>query len=873
VVRISRILVVTLVCLLLSPSILPPVITVSQSKPPASTTKNYYADKIHLGLHNKGVEHMGVYCWENVTLTREGYADLEITMEVYSEKLVNLYKSALKFPDVDEEVRERFLKALSLEQEMLFGFHIAEFKNLDVTQTSASTIFLHITASAIPRYIGAEEIGNVIKIEIESASPGSVKEFLGQQISLTNLLMQSFDGYQIFVKEIHLRFFTDNETTIEDQSIERGRYLINGCTVELTPASYPENSYMKIRVTVNENKKRIDGKGDLDVSLFSIKLSTDSSSFDKTVLSFEGDNNANKSVYDIPWSWAMDFDPVHLEGEENGIYYSIDLDFYLAFDGILHYAARDWCNYEVWVNTLVIAGLETYIYVSGEFEKTWSIPLYPAKNLSYKSYGWCGDLAVEIVVLPSVEAEITVEAEGYIYASLFPEAQFDLVAGGYLTINWGYPPLIYTPKFSYTMGGSFDKSFEAEFEAKIIPGMKFRLAVLLYGVVGPELTAHPYLDGRFGFNTDTGLWWRADLYIDLLVGVNFLAEIRWEWPAPICHVILKRWKGGNPPGEDTTPPVTTLSVGPMDRGYVGKKLYLWFNATDKGKVVSGVKTTKYRLPEAQDNSWKELDYPVDDYVRERSPKKDFNIEFYSIDKAGNKEAKNVLPLKADLKDPDSYLEFEGPYIDYDGEVFHILRNKTEVLLLGKDIGSRRTDYRVWLLVEHEGELMVINCTRWFNCDDSYKRGWGCIFHDTGNYKVKWIVEDKVGNCNYREITLVVKDRLEEASIAITFPKMGDFVILDGFLVLHSPFYTKRVFIACRYVHCEAQTTGDVIKKVEFECDGKTVVKEYPDEDSIYRARIRGVSAGEHLLTVRGYNYCNEVVAEDCVKILVLIPID
>ncbi len=810
------------------------------------------------------IDHIGIYCWENATFTRNGHVSINAIMKVFSNELVELYKRALGIPDIDPIRKEKFLRGFSQEQEMMYGFHIANFKELKISQPKPDVLYIHISADAIPTYTYTKESNHTVRVRIIGADPDHLTEFLNHQTAMAEALIQSIDNHRFFVKRSFVSFFAERSVSIIKIGVEEGNYLVNGHMLKIRRTIKDNSLGLMVDLTVDKNKKKM-GKNEKINNLFSVEIELNSERFEEKDAFSDYNPDGEKTSYDIPWRWVKDFDIISLEGEEDGVYYSIDMDFYLALDGTLHYATSGWSHYEAWVDTNIIVGLETYVYVSGEFEKSWSIPLYSSKSLSEESYDWCGSLAIEVTVVVSAEAELKISAEGQLYASLKPEARFNLVAGGYLDITWSNPPLHYKPKFSYSMGGSFEKTFDLECGANIVPGMKVRFTVLLYNVVGPELTAHLYLDGKIGFSTETGTWWRADICLDLLAGVNFLACIHWEWPVPLYHIIIKTWEGGNPP-EDKTPPITNLSVGPMNRGYVGKQVYLWFNSTDRGNMVSGVKLIKYRIPEAEDNGWKELDYPPDSCIEEIAPGEDFSIEYYSIDNAGNKEEKKTIHLKADLNKPELNINFEGPYVDCGDGVYQI-GNKTKVKFLGRDVGLRRTDFRIWTFIENNDNL-TIHCTEWFDCRNELWKGIELEFPIPGNYKVKWIAEDKVGNCRYREVSLMV----DKPSIAIISPKMGDITIFDR-ITVNFPLYPYRLFVGCRYVQCKVKVVSEgTIEKVEFECDGKRVIEEYPNELGIYEAKIKGVSSGKHRLIARGYNQNGEVIAEDSIMIHVIAPI-
>jgi len=100
-----------------------------------------------------------------------------------------------------------------------------------------------------------------------------------------------------------------------------------------------------------------------------------------------------------------------------------------------------------------------------------------------------------------------------------------------------------------------------------------------------------------------------------------------------------------PPSDDTTPPVTTINFyGKMGKdGWFISKVLINLTASDD---LSGVNITFYRI---NDNDWeiyiKHFDF-FDNGVH--------NIEFYSIDNAGNKENVKSAELRIDQ---------EGPFID------------------------------------------------------------------------------------------------------------------------------------------------------------------------------------------------------------------
>lgn len=92
---------------------------------------------------------------------------------------------------------------------------------------------------------------------------------------------------------------------------------------------------------------------------------------------------------------------------------------------------------------------------------------------------------------------------------------------------------------------------------------------------------------------------------------------------------------------DNTPPKTNINLtGEKNGDWFLSNVIVKFNATD---ALSGVKTTKYRIEESE---WQNYSNPF-----ELTTDGIFNITYYSVDKAGNKEEEKITTVKIDKSPP------------------------------------------------------------------------------------------------------------------------------------------------------------------------------------------------------------------------------
>jgi len=731
---------------------------------------------------------------ENVELLEDGTVYLKMMMDISSPDLVSLYKDSFGISEdaaeIDEEVplsttrfiemekddgtiveneiiepvREGFYEGISEEQKHLFGFHVTEFHSSRlVSENLENNLKIQVEASAVPYVTDVDKPGSETKITLSSAPADNSNYFIISQMELTKTMLHSFSGEQIFKKSVDMTInFPKNANIIKVNT--RGQNLDFGAAYLQTAVSTQSQRTIKFNEEwVLIERESLLHEENID-ELFMVQYIVPTSSSLQDYVTYNYDFNT-ETLDDDPWSWSTDWDIISLSGSSGDVSWSVDVDLYLTLSGSLHVDLLGTCIYAEFG---VLAGLEVTVDIDGSWSHTFN--LLGGMLFSGKKYSWRGMQVLAIVVTVDPEAQLYVEVGGTVHVYINPEANFNLKAGGDLDFVWAWPPVHFTPIFEFTTGGSFGYDYQVSAYAKVRPSLGFGISLLVFGVIGPRITPTLYLEGEIGYDSSSGAYWKAELGFDLLVGIQFTPWIHWNWPDPIYHTPLVTWKGTFEP-PDNTPPETALFMGPEVNGYVGPVAFFWFEVIDPGAEASGVKETKFRIPEATDNSWHDFNYDYTYLILTGID--DYHVKYYSVDNCINQETTNSKTIHADLVKPIGGLSFDGWYREEDEGVYTILCDDTHVYLLGKDEGARSTNARVWYCAEHESGFT----TEWrlSEYDDKWS-GWDLTFEDTGEWTVTWVVEDGVWNVVAYSLTFYV-EILDYPDLNVD-PKNHDFGVMD-----------------------------------------------------------------------------------------------
>ncbi|RLF60055.1 MAG: hypothetical protein DRN25_03345 [Thermoplasmata archaeon] len=818
---------------------------------------------------------------EEINIQNNGYADVDVTIHTSSPKLIDLYKKSLGVPDnidkidmevpyqtsrslflqtddgtiaekkVIEPVRERFFEGVAEEQKFLYGFHITRFKGSRIySMDSDREIFINVKFEALPRITDVAGDQTFKILTLESAPSDVINRFIVEQMKLSEVMMQSFSGVQIFIKNVKIKFRLPENAKVVDMKEIQKSFNFGSAYLNTTLSIKTTNQIILSEKWSVFEGQQITKKSEID-KFFKISYKIDSMTDFPECSTMDYDIS---DIYDEPWTWSWDWDIISLEGEEGGVSYSVDVDLYLTLSGLLHVDLGDSVIY---ADFGINAGLEVDATISGEFEKTWH--LLGGMKISGIEYSWRGIQPMAVTPVVEPEAQLYVSVGGSVHIYINPEADFSLKAGGDLDFVWEWPPVHFTPIFDYSLGGSFDKTFELSCRATIKPSLGFALSLLMFEVIGPRITPTVYCEGEIGYDFDGGLYWKAVLGFDLYVGIQFTRFIHYDWPEPIYNVPIASWKGTFNP-TDTTPPTTVLYMGPKVNGYVGPLAFFWFKAKDIGPEGEGVSTTKFRIPEASDNSWHVFDRSLTYLII--TDKADYHVEYYSIDKEGNQEDTKTETVQADLTPPDIGIDFDGPYKKIGDNHYEVYKDLTIVSLVGRESGPRKTKVRVWFTAEHEGDKTEWNCTDFYGGE--YWYGWKLVFRDTGRWTVTWVAEDGVWNVRCCQVTIDVKE--QAYNIEIVSPKPGDVFLFNSYF-LGFPYPFLPMYLLCTQVDCRARA-GAGVAKVVFECGEVTDIDDSPVDDCFSGSLHIGSSGEILLLTLKAkaYDRKGNLVDEDSIKI-------
>jgi hypothetical protein len=830
---------------------------------------------------NQNAENINLDIKEDINIKNDGSAELDITMELSSKKLIDLYKESLgvtsDLTEVDmeipeqtnrqiflekddgtiqeqefvEPVRERFFDGIIEEQKFLYGVHITEFISSRIYSSNLNNeLFINVKADALPYITNIAD--NVITIQ--SAPKQTTNTFIIEQMELSKVMIQSFSGNQVYTKNVDININLPKNAEIKNFE-NNGKFFDFGSasfSTDLTTKTASEIGFSE-EWNIFEGEK-ITKENEIN-NLFSFNYEVEST---KELLDFSNFNyDFDMSTFnDEPWSWSTNWDLITLEDNEGDLTYLIDVDLYLTLSGSLHV---DLGKSKIYAQFGITAGLEVDVTISGQYTDTFN--LLGGMQISGDQYSWRGCQALAVTVHVEPEAQIYVSVQGSVYIHFNPEANFNLKAGGDLDFQWAWPPVHFKPIFDFTTGGSLgDPTIQLSCSATVKPSLGFALSLLVFEIIGPRITPTIYFEGQIGWDSNDGAYWKGELGFDLFVGIQFTRFLHYNWPDPVYNTPLKTWKGTFNP-VDNSPPTTTLYMGPEVNGYVGPLAFFWFKAKDDGPEGEGISETKFKIPEATDNSWHTFDYLLTHLII--SNVENYNVKYYSTDISGNQENTKTKSVQADLTRPDLGLDFDGEYNKINDNRYEILKSSTKVYLLGKEVGTRKTNVRVWYKATHESGYE----TEWKYTDfytGSKWYGWELTFGDLGRWTVEWVAEDGVWNVRSHELTLDVKDTFIPPSIELEAPRPGDLIFSGSYIGNFG--FSMALFLICPNVQCTAYDDETGVAKVVFECGGKTDTDDSPS-NGYFQGSIENVPTGLHRLYARAYDSNNDLVDSDSVSII------
>ncbi len=282
--------------------------------------------------------------------------------------------------------------------------------------------------------------------------------------------------------------------------------------------------------------------------------------------------------------------------------FEITISLHLGFSGIIHVDILDMCG---WVRANLEAGFEVEGYIQGHL---WSGTVWDliACKLTGKNFEWQGSQPFFVIPLILPSASLTVGIDGRLDFDFHPQAEYWVKAGADIDWEWLPPHFEFHTIFEYGgTGFSFENTYNVSIEAWVKPAVGASISMLVLGIIGPEFTVEFYDQIALGYNiSEHKPYWHAEFGFDLLIGIRFyflLVTISWTYPYPLCKIVLCEYDSREEPGGydpiDTDPPVTNLFVRPTVNGYAGGISNFWFTATDQGPAASGLRYTKFNLPD------------------------------------------------------------------------------------------------------------------------------------------------------------------------------------------------------------------------------------------------------------------------------------
>ena len=202
------------------------------------------------------------------------------------------------------------------------------------------------------------------------------------------------------------------------------------------------------------------------------------------------------------------------EGEEGGriiLNGFLDLDFELIFDLTLEDFTIKECNF----GTLTTFNGELDITSDGDFE--FDVEIEVARFEYTPIIIPMGEITVIIVPVLS----LVIGSEGTVSSGLSVKAEENVVIDASVEHPDWKPQKEFTPNFGYTTPSMGDG-------LSVICYTGPEMSLLIYGVVGPYVTAHGYINGE---TDNEGYWW---LYGGLRFGLGFKIEV--------LGVTIKEWE-------------------------------------------------------------------------------------------------------------------------------------------------------------------------------------------------------------------------------------------------------------------------------------------------------------------------------------------
>jgi len=717
----------------------------------------------------KDTEIISMIISEDVTIFDDGTAYLEITIDVSSPQLVNLYKETFGIPmemdkidmeipvnatriweenyegnitqlEMIEPVRKKFFEGIVEEQKFLFGFHVVEFYHSRILSSNPQKdLKIIVNANAIPYVSNAIQVDARNIFSMNSAPIKDTTDFIYSQMDASRSMLYCSNDLKKFEKIWNIKIIFPEKTDIDIVASRQGYYDFGGGSYIQTNISRQSESVL-IKEKWEITRKPFTRK-DIEIdSIFTIEFSIPGGG-QYMIKNYEYDfyhDDFRSEEWGAPdWNFT-----IPLSGSDP-VEYQINITLYIKNMGGIAYI--DIGEYNIWAHVNFTAGIEIDGYISATWDHTFS--LYPPGKLSGKNYNFRGSQPLYILVEPKPKAELYVGITGTITFTLNPEADFWFDAGGDLDFQWNWPPMEFQPVFDYGINNcSFDRSFVLTIEATVKPKLGVEIAILIFGIVGPTITPEVYLEGTIGWSSDTNeVYWHAILGFDLMVGIQFLplGILQWDWPDPIIDIPIHEWDSEEDPGspnpEDLTSPLTTLYKYPEVNGWTGRLTRFWFSAIDPGIDASGLDETWYNIPASQyGDTWRKFDYSFDHYIliSNNVPPGQYDplyeIKYYSIDNESNTEIEQSKWIKVDLLHPSSELSIGEPSSgDY-------VTMNTPITLSASDqgVGEWIIFYRIWF----DG-----GWSDWNNSNCSWNTPVTFCFSEEGEHQLQWFAVDKVWN--------------------------------------------------------------------------------------------------------------------------------
>ena len=741
---------------------------------------------------NQDIETLSVNYNENINILENGLADIEVLMGTSSYKLADLYKRSLTDSEDNSIIltskKEHFQKSISMEHFASLGVS-SELSISEANFNEKPGLFeADFKGKGSLQVLDTNEDVWKVAFGPSMNNEQSITEFYGMIIGYAKMLLESFEGEQVFKRTWTTEINLPSKATLLNLN------ELDGLSWK---RDFSGGTYVASSVSVSSEKTII-----VEDLLFvteedGINPFTTLSKYKKFEIKYQllgGSYNKPKSSNEIFKSESFT-DPMLTTSSES-------------------FQAGDTFEYENdYFHAAITVNIEGNVEYHLDFDRSWVKPSFTASiditSEFTASYAYDSDwelICSEFRIYTTVFSVGPVPVE--VSFHLLPEYRLEFDAGATLTFNfsgnangWIKAGIKYSwengiePIWTQSLNSGYsgpDLTGEAWVHAR--GSLSFRFNARFYEIVGFSARSVVYVDAiarliydggwDFKWSLDVGF----DLYVLATIGIPGIWEQTWDWKIHNCTIAHY----GNADGDDDDPPSTkSISFGPFvwktdhdqnrQEPCFGRHFFISFNAEDNSdgeKIPSGVKNIEYKFYNDYGDFWncdgtlnplevgwfKVSDDVVGHYV-------DINLKFRSIDNANNREEwygdeSDELTynwLNFDLVAPTTTMTINGDKEKISNNEY-IITKDTSLHFQGND-GNWNNGCNIWLEIKKPGESSPV----YYLYDDDFEYDFSSS--EIGTYEITYYGSDALFNLeDKRTITFRVLDTLDPPSVSIDVPK-------------------------------------------------------------------------------------------------------